>query len=94
MPLPILPVLADDGALHTEVDVVRCILGDFKQPVLDMQYRILQPEIEGGALPGDQVPNRLALDHHYRQPELTQLGEPARMCRPWDSSISTTKRTG
>ena len=60
--------LADVGALGTEVDAVRCVLGDFKEPILDAEDGILQTEIEGGALLGGHVPDRFSLGNCHRQP--------------------------
>ena len=61
--------LTDEVALGTEVDAVRCVLGDLKQPVLDAEDGVLQTEIEGGTLPGGHVPHRFSLGHCHGQPQ-------------------------
>ena len=70
--------LADGRALHTEVDAVRRVLGDLKEPVLDAEDGVLQAEVEGGAPPHAHPPDRFALGYRHRQPQgqpgLTHLG--------------------
>jgi hypothetical protein len=61
--------LANEGALGTEADAVRCILCDLKQPVLNAEDGILQTEIECGTLPGGHVPGRFSLGHCHGQPQ-------------------------
>ena len=41
--------LANGSTFRTEVDAVRSLLGDFKEPILDAEDRIFQAEIEGSA---------------------------------------------
>ena len=54
--------------IRDRVDAVRCVLRDFKQPVLDAEDGIFQTEIECGALPGGHVPHRFSLGNCHRQP--------------------------
>ena len=60
--------LTDDRTLCAEVDAVWCILGDFKESILDAEDGILQTEIEGGALLGAHVPDWFSLGNCHRQP--------------------------
>ena len=65
----LLQPLADGRALRTEVDAVRRVLGDLKQPVLDAKDGVLQAEVEGGAPLHAHPPDRFALGHRHRQPQ-------------------------
>ena len=61
--------LTDERTLRAEVDAVWCVLGDLKEPILDAEDRILQTEIECGALLGAHVPHRFSLGNCHRQPQ-------------------------
>ena len=65
----LLQPLADGSALRTEMDAVRRVLCDLKQPVLDAEDGVLQTEIESGALLGGHVPHRFSLGHCHGQPQ-------------------------
>ena len=89
---------ADESALDTEVDSRRSILCDLKQPVLDAEGGVFQAEVEccalSGSIPQAFSPFATITASHSANHDFPTFGEPARMCRPWESSVSTTKLCG
>ena len=65
----LLQSLPDGSTLRAEVNVWRCILRDLEQPVLNAEDRVLQAEIESGALLGVHSPDRFSLGYSHCQPE-------------------------
>lgn len=65
----LLQSLTDERALCAEVDAVRCVLGDLKEPVLDTENGVLQTEVEGGTLFGGHIPDRFSFGYCHRQPQ-------------------------
>ena len=61
----LLQSLTDERALCAEVDAVRCVLGDLKEPVLDTENGVLQTEVEGGTLFGGHIPDRFSFARTY-----------------------------
>ena len=65
----LLQSLPDGSTLRAEVNVWRCILRDLEQSILNAEDRVLQAEIEGGALPGVHPPDRFSLGYGHCQPQ-------------------------
>ena len=65
----LLQSLPDRSAFCAKVDAGWSLLRDLEQPVLDAEDRVLQAEIEGGALPGVHPPDRFSLGYGHCQPQ-------------------------